>query len=63
MTGSYDHAGNIFAASGFEAKCLLAPWRTRCLSHTVTTTVTTTVRVIYGVHNHTTYTWALTHVA
>jgi hypothetical protein len=29
----------------------------------VTTTVTTTVWVVYGVHNNTTYRWANTHVA
>ena len=33
------------------------------LRHTVTTTVTTTVWVISGVHNNTTDTWALTLVA
>jgi isopropylmalate/homocitrate/citramalate synthase len=63
VTASYNHVAGALTAAGLETKGLLTPRRTRRLSHTVTTTVTTTVWVIYGVHNDTTDAWALALVA
>jgi hypothetical protein len=60
VTGSYDKLTGILAAASLETKSLLTPRCTRRLSHTVTTTITTTMRVIYGVHNDTADAWALT---
>src|SRR5690242_5311377 len=63
MTAPYYHIARILAAASLVAKRLLTPWRTRCLSHTVSTTITTTVRVIYRVHHHTTDGRTLAQVA
>src|ERR1044072_6726149 len=62
VTASYDHVASRLAAAGLDTKRLLPPWCTRRLSHTVTTTITTTVWVVYSVHNDTADTWAYTHV-
>ena len=63
MTAPYDKLAGDLAAAGLKAKSLLAPRCLRRFTHTVTTTVTTTMRVIGGVHNDTTDRWALTQVA
>jgi hypothetical protein len=59
MTASYNELSSGLAAAGLVAQGLLTPRRTRRFSHTVTTTVTTTMRVIDSVHNDTTDTRAL----
>src|ERR1700760_4710613 len=54
VTASYDELRCCLTAAGLKAKRLLTPRRTRILSGTMATTVTTTVRVICGIHDDTT---------
>jgi hypothetical protein len=63
VAASYDHIVSALAAASLKPKRLLTPWGTRRFGHTVTTTVTTTVRVIDCVHDHTAHAWALAQVA
>src|SRR5882757_6817276 len=62
MTAPYDELGCGFAAAGLEAQSLLAPWGAWVFTHTMTATVTTTVRVVGSIHDDTTNTWADTLV-
>src|SRR3989344_1261721 len=54
MTGFNNKLSCTLAASGFIAQSFLAPWCTRVFAHTMSSTVTTAMRVICGVHNNST---------
>lgn len=63
MAGSYNKLVADFAAAGLIAQGLLAPRRCGWTSHTVSTAVTTTVRVVGGVHYHTANAGTEAHMA
>jgi hypothetical protein len=63
MTGSHNKFAANLAAAGLIAQGFLAPGRTRIFSRTVTTTVTTTMRVVGSVHDDTADRRANAHMA
>jgi hypothetical protein len=63
VTAPYDKLRCALAAAGLKTKRLLAPRRPRRLSHAVTSTVTTTVWVVDGVHNDAANGRAYAHMA
>src|SRR6266496_580278 len=61
MAASYDHLASGFAASGTITERQLTPRTARRLACTMAATVTTTVRVVGGVHDNATNGWANAH--
>jgi cytochrome bd-type quinol oxidase subunit 1 len=63
VSASYNKLSSTLAASGFKTKRLLTPRGAWSFRHTVTATISTTVRVINSIHNYATDRWSDTFVA
>ena len=55
MAASNNKLITYFSGARLVSKCFLSPWSYRWASHSVSTTITTTVRVINSIHYYTTY--------
>jgi hypothetical protein len=60
MAALNDHFADVFTSACAVTKCQLTPWSLWWFTRSVTSTVTTTVRVICGIHDNTTDAWANT---